>query len=355
MKTQSTLYVAIAAMFIAASAYGQYPYQPTQPQMGHPMMQNRGMQQPMMKRSVMQNAGFANAMNRGMINRQDAAAQNAQPQATAQPQIVQPQAANMAPMAGVGCDAACGPGGACDSACCGMAGCGGRCGGRLGLGGRLGGRGGNQFGGYDPCCPTRYFSVFGGASIFEDIDLNLDVAVPGGPADSLDAILEHNDGWAIGGAVGRTFGRRLRGEFEFAYRNAALDTAAIAVQGQPPLAIGLDGQTNIYSFMPNLLFDLNPGGRLNLYGGVGAGVAFIDLDANETTTPVDVRLQTSSFAYQGIAGISTCLTQRTDLFFEYRYFGTDKLEIDAAAPIGSASADVDITANNLFLGFRIKR
>lgn len=190
---------------------------------------------------------------------------------------------------------------------------------------------------------------------YEPVTLNLGLFDPQQQGAVISAPLDLNDGFVIGGAVGRTFGRRFRGEFEFAYRNARLQSAGISINGQPQGELGIDGTLNQYSAMPNLLVDLNPGGRINVYGGVGAGVVFNDLDAREETTPVGIRLRASSFAYQGIVGVSTRLRCRLEPFAEYRYFGTDKLRIDAVAPIGSANADVDITSNNVVFGVRLFR
>ena len=43
------------------------------------------------------------------------------------------------------------------------------------------------------------------------------------------------------------------------------------------------------------------------------------------------------------------------MFVDYRYSGTDKLELDAASPAGTLDMNVDITSNDIFVGFRIKR
>jgi opacity protein-like surface antigen len=259
-----------------------------------------------------------------------------------------------------GCDARggnCGNGGSCGAAGCNP------CGGGYAAGGLVGrycGRGfagaaGAGCGSYDSWCPTRYFSVYGGATYFHDIDPNISVAAANLPVTTVER-LDLNDGWGIGGAVGRSVGSRLRVELDFTYRNATVNTATLNVNGVSSGAIPVEGRANLYSIMPNLLLDLCPHGPLNAYIGVGAGVSFNDLQVFEAITPVSVELQDSSFAWQGIAGLSTNLGQNAELFFEYRYFATDELQIDAAAgPLGAASVDVDITSNNFFAGLRLKR
>jgi hypothetical protein len=43
------------------------------------------------------------------------------------------------------------------------------------------------------------------------------------------------------------------------------------------------------------------------------------------------------------------------VFVDYRYFGTDQFEFDAASPAGAVRANVDITSNDIFVGIRINR
>jgi len=302
MKTRIFSYFAIVATLVAAPAYGQYMTQPS-----GPMSHSRGIQsvQPngMTQQSIVQNAAHRSG----------------------------PTGTSTSPGYGI-------QGAALGSNPCATGSCG------------SGNRGCSDCG-----RSPGYLSIFGGATIFEDTNLNLGLAAPGDPVTDIDAILDTDDGWAIGGAVGRNFSQRLRGEFEFTYRNAAFNSAGIVLNGAPQGATPVDGQINQYATMTNFLFDLNPCGTWNMYGGGGTGAVFNDLDVNEPNNLADVRLQSSAWAYQGIVGVSRKLRSSSTLFLEYRYFGTAKLEIDAATVIGSASADVDIASNNVFIGLRFRR
>ncbi len=209
--------------------------------------------------------------------------------------------------------------------------------------------------GYDPSCPTRYFSIFGGAAAFQDIDYSIDAADGSGGTLDLDASLDTDTGWAAGGAVGRSLGRHLRTEFEFAYRSASVVGGEAFLGGQSIGSTPLDGSVNMYSFMPNLVFDFRPNSRFNPYVGVGTGVVFQDLEVVESTVPLSVNVKDSSFAYQLIVGVSGCLSARTDLFVEYRFFGTDQFTVDVGTPIGSASFETDTNSNDILFGLRIKR
>ena len=233
MKTSILSFLAVVAMTCAPTAFGQAIQQPTsqvvpivspQEWANSPAAQN--VQQP-----TLQNAAYGN---------------NANGNATGNP----------------GCDSNGGSGG-CDSGC--QSGC--------GLGGNCGA--------YDPCCPTKYFSIFGGFTTFQDIDYSLDLNDPNGGSIDLDAILEMKGGWGLGSAVGRSLGRNTRGEFEFTYRTASVESGAIVVDGRPVGSAELDGTLDMYSFMPNLLFDLCPKGRFNVYAGVGAGIVFKNFEIVE--------------------------------------------------------------------------
>ena len=317
---------ALSAIFCASTAFGQYYPQPVvSPQQNwNAAAANTGQQ------AINQNTGYAT--------------------------IGAPVRGN------VGCDAR----GGCGNGCDGRGGCGlgGGCGVASGcglLGGGLGGGcglgGGGGFGGgcYDPCRPMKYFSFYGGQTHFEDVILNLGVTGPNGPVGNASALIGTDDDLGFGGAVGRSFGRRFRGELDFTYRKADVEYGAFTIAGGPGIAIPLTGDLETLSFMPNLLFDLNPNGRFNAYFGVGAGVSFNELTVVEPTTPIGVTVQDSSFAYQGIIGLSACVSQRADLFFEYRYFATDEWNLSVATPIGGANASVDITSHNYFVGLRIKK
>jgi opacity protein-like surface antigen len=80
-----------------------------------------------------------------------------------------------------------------------------------------------------------------------------------------------------------------------------------------------------------------------------------DLEVIEPTIPVNVELDDSSFAYQGIVGISTCLNARTEMFVEYRFFETAEFSLDVGTPIGSANFTTDTTSHDVMFGLRIKR
>jgi opacity protein-like surface antigen len=231
-------------------------------------------------------------------------------------------------------------------------GCGTDCGNQPGRGGRLGSRlqglGGQA---NDGCGPKRYLSIFGGASTFNDIYFNnVDRDIAGAVLADNSILLEENNGWTIGGGIGQRLTRRIRGEIEWSYRNASLEQAS-----GPIIANALDGQLNAYRSTSNLFFDFNPDGRFNLYCGGGVGVGFVDIDATDPAVPLSTRLKSSSFVYQGVAGMSAKIRPQVELFADYRFTGTSQLEIDTITPLGTSDIDVDISSNDIFFGLRFWR
>jgi opacity protein-like surface antigen len=301
------MYFAVAAICFAPVAFGQQYYNPQQA--GVPVVSPQQAQAGVYRGTT---APITNTQNIG-YNNQAAAAQ---------------AAAN-------GCDSNGCDGNACDGNACDGAGCG--IGNGCGIGGGLRGHL------YDPCCPTKYFSVYGGASDWKDIKFFDD---NGGST-----FYGSGGEFAIGGALGRSLGRRFRGEFDVTWRRGEANYFEANSGTSVIISEPATGQADVYSFMPNLLVDLNPNGRINGYIGVGGGVAFTNLDyISNGGTRLDIN--GSSFAYQGIFGVSARVSQRAELFFEYRYFSTD----DQSFSFDGAGLDkVKLVSNDFLVGIRVQR
>ncbi len=305
MKIRISMYFAVAAICFAPVAFGQQYYNPQQA--GVPVVSPQQAQAGVYRGTT---APITNTQNIGYNN--------------------QAAAAQVAPN---GCDSNGCDGNACDGAGCGI-------GNGCGIGGGIGG--GLRGHLYDPCCPTKYISLYGGASDFKDFQLN---------SGDQSSFFGTGDEWGVGGAIGRSIGRRFRGEFDVTYRRTQANYYQFEVS--PGAAIGepATGKADIYSFIPNILVDLNPNGRVNGYIGVGGGLAFTNLDyTSDGGSRVDVN--GSSFAYQGIFGVSAKVSQRAELFFEYRYFSTDDQTFNY---LGEGLDNVKLVSNDFFAGIRVKR
>ena len=201
---------------------------------------------------------------------------------------------------------------------------------------------------------NRYISLFGGWTDF--YDLGGLAGIDGLGEASFD--FQTNDGYALGTAIGRRLGNGLRSEVEFAYRNNTIGSITAAAPGLGTVGFDLDGSVNSYAGMYNLYLDLGRRKckRVNPYIGGGIGFAFTDADVafDVFGQPVELDTETSSFAYQGIAGISYKLKSHVELFSEYRVFGTDEEQISVTLPgLGSGSADFGGMSHNVFFGARI--
>lgn len=158
-----------------------------------------------------------------------------------------------------------------------------------------------------------------------------------------------DDGWLLGGAVGKCLNNCNRFEMEFFYRNNRGN------QWSGPLGTAAwDGRLNSFSSMANLLHDFRglQGCYTTPYAGAGAGAAYLE---GEFSTPAaDYRLDDTVFAYQGILGLRTQLTCRTSLLTEYRYFGTSNARLTnnlSAATLGTLGYD----SHNAMIGLSISR
>ncbi len=213
-------------------------------------------------------------------------------------------------------------------------------------------------GGMDTGCgnPRRYLSAFGGWTKINDASIDLSLTDQFNQTQNAELELEADNGWCVGGSIGRQLGQRFRTDMEFAYRSNPLESASILTAGAAPLTAALDGKLNLYSGMANLFFDFKDCSNCGLtpYIGAGAGFAFVDANIQPVGVPATIDLQTSSFAYQFIAGAAMPVSQRASLFAEYRYFGIGDFSLNIAAQgLGALSADGSINSHNVFAGLRI--
>ncbi len=202
------------------------------------------------------------------------------------------------------------------------------------------------------CC--RYFSFFGGW-VEADSSRLKSPTVPGGPG-GLDLELEYNTGWLLGGAVGRRLNCNWRFELEGAYRHHSFDQVVNSLGASAPV----DGNIKVYSGMANIYRDLggrNACRRWQPYVGAGAGFAFVE--ANPSFGGGVWNIDDSAFAAQGIAGITYCTSACSQLFFEYRVFGTDDLCVSTIAQPQTAPVQTDLftdyLSHNFVFGIRFCR
>ena len=179
-----------------------------------------------------------------------------------------------------------------------------------------------------------YISGFGGWTGEVENSFSLDTAGPGIGDDAFGININTESGYGIGAAIGRRFSNNLRLESEFVFRNHSLDNIvtdagglAVDFLGADPddVADALDGvsaRVNSYTLATNLVYDFRRGAKINPYVGFGTGVQFVGNRLTEEDNDLEVQLNYPTVIYQWMAGVSSPLNQRSDLFVEYRGFGT---------------------------------
>lgn len=176
-----------------------------------------------------------------------------------------------------------------------------------------------------------------------------------GFAPAFDSEADYKNGIGVYTALGYDWGKKYRGEIEFAYRqNDARHYAGdgLGFSGWPVL----DGDLQAYSVMFNLIRDFDTGGKLTPYVGLGLGGASFK---NQVTGPdagfgaLVIDDSAKRFAYQAIAGVAVQLAEGLALDLSYRYFaaaGTPKFE----GTIGGEDVTIrhDYDTHSLFAGLR---
>jgi opacity protein-like surface antigen len=231
------------------------------------------------------------------------------------------------------------PVGGCNS--CGVQSCGGDCYGTAG----------------ERCCDAltrcRYMSIFGGGSWMESFkQSNL-------TDNSVDANRGgFEDGYAFGVAIGAQVHPNVRYELETTFRdNNAEDwfiedftDGVVTASAQAPAF----GELESTAGMVNFLFDFpkRQPGCANFYAGVGVGILYVDGEINSAGTTYDIN--DTSAAFQAIGGVSRAISQRVDLFAEYRYLNAQNILVQNQTA-GVSLGDFEFTNNSLLFGLRIRR
>ena len=158
-----------------------------------------------------------------------------------------------------------------------------------------------------------YIGLEGGGSWVDDHDVvrTFDVNPPGGGVVTTTFLgVPSETGWVALGTIGYGFRGPFRLELEGGYRHNDLDTAASAEIAE-------------WSVMANVLYDISLTERLALTIGAGVGGDYFNFDAPAANFDEG----DWSLAYQGIAGLSYVLTDRLDLFANYRYLRVNEPEL----------------------------
>jgi outer membrane protein OmpA-like peptidoglycan-associated protein len=180
-----------------------------------------------------------------------------------------------------------------------------------------------------------YVSGAGGINLMHGDD---EVLINGGTVTTVTQGVTEFDGdlgWAAAGALGMFLSNGFRVEVEGAYRENDFDASTFTVVDVigPLTWTGAHGTVSGWSAMVNVLKDFPNDSRLTPYIGGGAGASGRQLElVCGTSTGVAPGFESmwcgaedsqTSFAYQAIAGLSLDLTERLQVFADYRFFAVN--------------------------------
>lgn len=195
--------------------------------------------------------------------------------------------------------------------------------------------------------PGPYFSAFLGTSFARDTTVT-----------SFDGISSFSDevtfdpGIYVGGTGGYDFGF-LRLEGELSYRNANIDKVT-ASNGER--FRNLDGDLGAFATMFNVFFDLHNPSRVTPY--LGGGIGFATLHLSDTHGYSNINGYThlyddssdTVFASQVGAGLDIAINSRFSLDIGYRYFITEKANLDGDI----ISSNLRFESHDAKVGFKMK-
>ena len=131
------------------------------------------------------------------------------------------------------------------------------------------------------------------------------------------------------------------------------DVSSHTLNGGAPLA-GPTGGINMAGVLFNGYYDFSTASAFTPYVGAGLGVAMVEAEGFGVATIPDVLDDDDTvIAYQLMAGIGYDLSERTNIFAEYRYFGTESADVTTSVSTGSVATDLDYSINQFRFGVRI--
>ncbi len=127
----------------------------------------------------------------------------------------------------------------------------------------------------------------------------------GGPqALTINQSFDFDDDWMFDVGVGHAYDNGFRTEAEVARRNNDIS--------------GTSSDVEATTFMINVLYDFNRGGRFQPYIGVGAGYAKVELGDDDD----------SNWAWQATAGVGVPVNERLVFDLGYRFLSVDDLDFN---------------------------
>ena len=196
--------------------------------------------------------------------------------------------------------------------------------------------------------PGPYFSGFLGSSFAGDTTVS---GFDSFDSTSFNEQVTFDPGIYLGGTGGYDFGF-LRLEGELSYRNAELDKVTTS---NGTRFRNVDGDLGVFATMFNVFFDLHNPSRVTPY--LGGGIGFATLHLSDTTrfdngrrVPLYDDSSDTVFASQVGAGVDIAINSRYSLDIGYRYFITEKANLDG----DFISSNLQFESHNAMVGFKMK-
>ena len=174
--------------------------------------------------------------------------------------------------------------------------------------------------------------------------------------------LESEPTFAIGGSVGYRYGG-LRLELDASYRKAEFDQVTLRNVDLPGGGgeIGDDGDLQMFVGLVNAFYGIRFG-RFEPFVGGGLGFANLDLDGDYGANVLDVKEDSTEFAWSLSGGVSFAVHERVDLSLGYRYLGTTdpdfatfpyiRVNPDLTTTEFTGSAEIEVGLHEFFAGIR---
>ncbi len=166
------------------------------------------------------------------------------------------------------------------------------------------------------------------------------------PAFGGDLALDND--WSEDVGLGYGFSNGLRLEGELAHRYNAIEGGATSQDG---------GNTQAYTAMLNGIIDLNQGGTVQPYFGVGVGIGRVD--ANAADGPATGNAVTAFFddsdtalAYQGLLGVGFKVSEQLTFDVGYRYLMIPNLEFNGRNGAAARAYEADYKHQSATVGLR---
>jgi OmpA-OmpF porin, OOP family len=185
-----------------------------------------------------------------------------------------------------------------------------------------------------------YATIAAGPSFYEDITPSLEPGALGNVATTT----TFKTGFRTTAALGWGWGNGFRTEFEFGYSAADVNNGYLSN----------DGRVSEFTLLGNALYDFDTGTPWTPHVGVGLGVGLDRVGGVNFPAGVQtIDNHGTLFTWQGIAGLEYAFNPQLRLGVDYRYVGSQDMEVASGNNISPKAASYDIGSHNVLLTLRV--